>query len=114
MHHTPIPDVDDNISSDASTKNSEKKREELRGGGRGKKVAQLERLKEDKATRKRSRDEEKERTLDVIMAEMTEIKKLIKKKSAVTIITKALKETDYDEIKKKLKAKLVQIALDLE
>ena len=37
----------------------------------------------------------------------------MKEKSAAGIITKALKETDDEEIKKKLKAKLIQIAPDL-
>ena len=75
---------------------------------------QAEKLKEIQVTRKRSRDDAKERKLDVMMTEMSKIKKIMKKKSAATIITKALKETDNDEIRKTLKAKLIQIALDLE
>ena len=34
----------------------------------------------------------------MMMTEMTEIKKIMKKKSAATIITEALKETDDEEI----------------
>ena len=71
-------------------------------------------MKEVKADRKRSRDDKKGKKVDIMMTEMTEIKKIMKKKSAATIITKAIKETDDEEIEKKLKAKLIQIALDLE
>ena len=48
------------------------------------------------------------------MTEMTKTKKIMEKKPAAAIITKALKGTDDEEIQKKLKAKLIQIALDLE
>lgn len=59
-----------------------------------------DKLKKDEATCKRSRDERERNFLNVMMTEMTEIKKLMKNKSAATVITKALKETDDDEIKK--------------
>ena len=49
-----------------------------------------------------------------MMDEMAEIKKFMKKKSAATIITKALKATDDEEVKQKLRDKLVQLALDLD
>ena len=71
-------------------------------------------MKELEVTRKRTRDDEKGRKLDMMIAEMSEMKKMMKKKSAATIITKALKETNDDDVKKKLRAKLVQIALDLD
>ena len=47
------------------------------------------------------------------MDEMAEIKKVRKNKSAATIITKALKATDDEEVKQKLRDKLVQLALEL-
>ena len=112
---SPIVPVDGNeVISDLSSENSTKRREESRGGGKGKKAAIAEKLKDIKETRKRLRDDDKEKKLDIMMTEMAEIKKNMKKKSAAGIITKALKETDDEEIKKKLKAKLIQIDLDLE
>ena len=48
------------------------------------------------------------------MDEMAEIKKIMKKKSAATIITKALKATDDEEVKQKLRDKLVHLALDID
>ena len=48
-----------------------------------------------------------------MMDDMAEIKKVMKKKSSATIITKALKATDDEEVKQKLRDKLVQLALDL-
>ena len=48
------------------------------------------------------------------MDETAEIKKVIKKKSAATIITRALKATDDEEVNQKLRDKLVQIALYLD
>ena len=38
----------------------------------------------------------------------------MKNKSAATIITKALKATDDEEVKQKLRDKLVQLALNLD
>ena len=49
-----------------------------------------------------------------MMDEMAEIKKVMKKKSAAKIITQALKATDDEEVKQKLRDKLVQIALDFD
>ena len=49
-----------------------------------------------------------------MMDEMADIKKVMKKKSAATIITKALKATDDEKVKQKLMDKLVQLALDLD
>ena len=94
---TYTPDVpDDDVSSDFTSETSVKKRVESRGGGKGKKAAIADKLKEVKADRKRSRDGEKGGKLDMMMTEMTEINKIMKKKSAATIITKALKDTDYE------------------
>ena len=56
------PDVpEDDVSSNLTSKTSGKKRAESRGGGKGKKVAIIVKLKEVKADRKRSRDDEKEK-----------------------------------------------------
>ena len=61
-----------------------------------------------------SRNEEKEKNMDVMMDEMVDGNVFMKNKSAVTIITKALKATDDEEVKQKLRDKLVQLALDLD
>ena len=56
----------------------------------------------------------RKKKLDTMMDGMAEIKKVMKKKSAGTIITKELKATDDEEVKKKLRDKLVQLAIDLD
>ena len=48
------------------------------------------------------------------MDEMENIKKVMKKKSAATIIAKALEATDDEEVKQKLRDKLFQLVLDLD
>ena len=73
--------------------------DESRGGGRGKNAAIAEKLRGEKENRKRPRYEYKEKELDTMMDEMAEIKKVMKKKSAAKIITKALKATDDEEVK---------------
>ena len=87
---------------------------ESRGGGRDKKSAQIAKLKEDKEDRKRKREEEHNKKFDGILTEMTEIKLIMKKKSTSTIIRTALKFTNDPEIKKKLKDKLLKLALEID
>lgn len=70
-------------------------------------------MRELKESRKMSRDDEKEKKLDAMMEEMADIKKITKNKSAVTIITK-MKAIHDEEVKKRLKDKLVKLALDLD
>lgn len=50
---------------------SGKRKEESRVGGRGGKAATTGTLKGDKANRKRSRDEDKEKKLDVMMSQVS-------------------------------------------
>ena len=61
-----------------------------------------------------SRNEEKEKNMDVMMDEMVDGNVFMKNKSAATIITKALKATDDEEFKQNLRDKLVQLALDID
>ena len=49
-----------------------------------------------------------------MMDDMADIKKVMKNKSAATIVTKALKATDNEEVKQKLRDKLVHLALDID
>jgi len=58
---------------------SGKRKEESRVGGRGGKAATTGTLKEDKANRKRSRDEDKEKKLDVMISQVSEKLKKIEK-----------------------------------
>ena len=57
----------------------------------------------------------KKKKLDAMMDEMADIfKKIMKKKSAATVIIKAMTVTDDEGFRQKLKDKLVQLALDLD
>lgn len=47
------------------------------------------------------------------MDEMSDIKKIMKKKSATIIIKKVMKATNDEEVRQKLSDKLAQLALDL-
>ena len=67
---------------------------ESRGAGRGKKDPIVEQLKKEKESCKRSREDEKDKTFEGMMSDMADIKKMMKKKSHTTIITKAIKMTD--------------------
>ena len=107
--------VEERVESSDPTSESEPNRSaESRGVGRGKKASKAVKMRELKESKKRTRDEERERKLDAMMEEMAEMKKILKNKSAAAILTKAMKATDDEEVKKRLKHKLVQLALDLD
>lgn len=106
----------DGSAADEGVQNIDSPRDhdESRGGGRGKKAAQVAKLKEDKEDRKRKRQEEHDKKFDGILAEMNEIKSIMKKKSSSTIIRTALKCTNDPEMKKKLEDKLLKLALEID
>ena len=101
-------------TSEPTSESTSNRSDELRGVGRGKKASKAVKMRELKESKKRSRDEEKEKKLDAMMEEMAEMKKIMKTKSAAAILTKAMKATDDEEVKKRLKDKLVKLALDLD
>ena len=71
-------------------------------------------MKKEKESSKISREDEKDNKFEGMMSDMVDIKNLTKKKSHATIITKALKITDDEEVKKTLKNKLIKLALELD
>ena len=88
--------------------------EESRGGGCGRKAAQIAKLKKDKEDRKRKRKEDQDKKFDWILSEINEIKSIMKKKLSSTILRTALKCTNDPKIKKKLEEKLLKIALEID
>ena len=70
-------------------------------------------VKLEKAKRKRTREEEKDKKLGVLIESMTELKDTMAKKSKASIVKYAIKSCENEEDKKILQAKLVKMALEL-
>ena len=116
---TPSPTGSEGAQEDDSTLSSSDSavaapsRLRSRGTGRGQKAAIAAKLQKDKEERKRKRNEDRDRKFDSFVEEMSELKRIIKKKSMSTILTRAANTTTDPEVKKKLNDRLVKLALDM-
>ena len=112
-------DSENNNNENGTTASTEKNQESLcisnpaRGIGRGQKAAIAQKLKTDNETRKRNRDEEKDKKMDLLIENMSELKEVMNKKSKASIVKYALKSCDDADNKKRLQDKLIQMALDI-
>ena len=59
-------------------------------------------------------EEQSDEHLEKLVADFTEVKQLIKKKSMSSILTNAIKSSNDPEVKEKLNGKLIKLALDLD
>lgn len=92
-----ITQVSDGISNSDSSISTH---ESARGGGKGKKAATLEKKKKERKEKKRTREEEKEKKINNLIANVAEIRTIMKRKSASTILSKAIKTTTDEAAEK--------------
>ena len=107
------PSTSSVITQDIESESSVSTHESSRGGGRGRNAAVLAKNGEQKESRKRAREEERDKKFEGMVSNMAEICTIMKNKSASMILAKAIKATTDAEKKKILEDKLIKMALEL-